>query len=211
MPHLNYPILNCYDNTCYRICFLLLVGEDFFALSLLVPVRECVFPLWENMCVLLFLALQTFHVLGCLLGIQDGFGFFFLFVSSIIWSLIMTAWQLQHVDVVSVQVSRLTLNRLGIDSPFPFSILLDLGKSRMRRGWRRWRCPSWCWSTRSRRGRLAPAASWTHSTWGWCRQNDQVAVRKLAEAVMEGRVLMVKLLLRWWRSYWNRKGWLPSC
>ena len=91
MPHLNYPILNCYDNTCYRICFLLLVGEDFFALSLLVPVRECVFPLWENTCVLLFLALQTFHVLGCLLGIQDGFGFFFLFVSSIIWSLIMTA------------------------------------------------------------------------------------------------------------------------
>ena len=91
MPHLNYPILNCYDNTCYRICFLLLVGEDFFALSLLVPVRECVFPLWENMCFLLFLALQTIHVLGCLLGIQDGFGLFSPFVSSIIWALIMTA------------------------------------------------------------------------------------------------------------------------
>ena len=29
---------------------------------------------------------------------------------------------------------RLTLSRLGIDSPLPFSILLDLGKSRMRRG-----------------------------------------------------------------------------
>ena len=71
--------------------FFFSVGEDSLALSLLVPVRECVFPLWENMCVLLFLALQTFHVLGCLLGIQDGFGFFFLFVSSIIWSLIMTA------------------------------------------------------------------------------------------------------------------------
>ena len=85
-------ILNRYDNICYRICFLLLpVGEDSLALSLLVPVRECVFPLWENTCVSLFLTLQTFHVLGCLLGIQDGFGFFFLFVSSIIWSLIMTA------------------------------------------------------------------------------------------------------------------------
>ena len=43
------------------------------------------------MCFLLFLALQTIHVLGCLLGIQDGFGFFFPLVSSIIWALIMTA------------------------------------------------------------------------------------------------------------------------
>ena len=43
------------------------------------------------MCVLLFLALQTLHVLGFLLEIPDGFGFFFPFVSSIIWALIMTA------------------------------------------------------------------------------------------------------------------------
>ena len=71
--------------------FFFSVGEDSLALSLLVPVRECVFPLWENMCFLLFLALQTIHVLGCLLGIQDGFGLFSPFVSSIIWALIMTA------------------------------------------------------------------------------------------------------------------------
>ena len=52
MPHLNYPILNCYDNTCYRICFLLLVGEDFFRLEspcscervCVSVVREYVFP-----------------------------------------------------------------------------------------------------------------------------------------------------------------------
>ena len=131
MPHLTDLILNRYDNICYRICFLLFSWGGF-----LVPVRECVFPLWENMCFLLFLALQTIHALGCLLGIQDGFGFFFLFVSSIIWSLIMTASSFSAVPSASaICLSCLTCFVLFLRSSSKFLCCLTSPMTMSRPPW----------------------------------------------------------------------------